>query len=846
MSYDQGMTKEPSTRNPLGSCVKKGIQFATPATAGAAGQPRSVPPLTAPTAGQSPVLLSDSSLTQLVNEAFRNYHSTLALSRSPLANSPLVMPTLLLDDASPTAEERGRGLRLVLQWAVSQLAPGLVRYGPGHFRPFDDPTWSDPRWWRYNILRHRYLEPLHPDDFVDGGRYTETLMALTGITSSDAFFDERNRAIQEVADRLRQQLIDGGANQTLHQLALAEVIRLLDGQASAAHLLGIAATFEAIFARAILLEMATAEQVDGTERALHYLITHRLLLSGDGGRSLWISPPLRAYLYQSQPTEQLQRRHRLAARYYAAQEAALLTARHWLYGARAEQAVELLFAAADNLIHELQVIELIQTLQLFQERDLTAATWRELQLLLSDLYYRSGQAEEALAACRRALKVAEAPAQQARIYRRMGKLYVTRNQLHALGYYQQAAERFANDDPEFAYLLKDRGWLFILQRNWTAAESDLQLALAITPPDNLELRADIVDALASLYLRQEQYAPALAHAQQALTLREELGALPRIASSFNNLGIIYRRLGEQWQAISAYEEALVTYRKLDNHEATAGALLNIGSAFYFLGHYPDAINNYLQSLAICQKLEHPHIEVTVHYNLAEAYAALTKHHEALEHWQRGYELSKQAGFADEVQAFEGLQAATPLLQGVAPTPAPVPAPLTVARAGAVAPVVGQEEQAILALAQSQGQVTAKLVVEQLHVSRATATRRLTALAEQGLLCLQGKGRGVYYELAPALPAPHGNLPKTPPPSEQYPQLLAQRVWLQQRFGITALAVKPLANPPQLLQVIVSYAQLPTLTDYLALKRVLSELLGDIVDLLPDSEVAEPAALPWLW
>lgn len=818
--------------------------FSAPTAPTAVGQLRGAQPLTPPLTGQPPALLSASSLTQLVNEAFRNYHSTLALSRSPLANSPLVMPTLLLDDASPTAEERGRGLRLVLQWAVSQLAPGPIRHGLGHFRPFDDPTWSDPRWWRYTILRHRYLEPLHPDDFVDGGRYTETLMALTGITSSDAFFDERNRAIQEVADRLRQQLIDGGANQALQQLALAEITHLLDGQTSAAQLLGIAATFEAIFARALLVEMAMAEQVDGTERALHYLITHRLLLSGDGGSSLWISPPLRAYLYQSQPAEHVQRRHRLAARYYAAQEATLLTARHWLYGARAEDAATLLFAAADNLIHELQVIELIQTLQLFPERELTAATWRELQLLLSDLYYRSGQAEEALAACRRALKVAEAPAQQARIYRRMGKLYVTRNQLHALGYYQQAAARFAADDPEFAYLLKDRGWLYILQRNWAAAESDLQLALTITLPSNLDLRADIVDALASLYLRQEQYATALTHAQQALTMREELGALPRIAASFNNLGIIYRRLGEQWQAISAYEEALVTYRKLGNHEATAGALLNIGSAFYFLGHYTDAIDNYLQSLAICQTLENPHVEVTVRYNLAEAYAALAQRAEALAHWQQGYELSKQAGFADEVQAFEGLQAATPLLQSATTHLSPLQ-PTAATTPMAAAPALNPEEKALLDLAQTQGQVTAKLVVEQLHVSRATATRRLTALAEQGLLSLQGKGRGVYYELASAPPAAAESTTQAAT-NEPCAVLVAQQAWLQQHFGVTALAAQPLTASPNVWQVIVRYGPTPTLTAYLALKRALTELLGGPVDLLPDSEVTDPAAWPWLW
>ena len=815
-------------------------------------------PTSAPQSSAPPlVLLSDSSFTQLVNEAFRNYQSTLALSRSPLANSPLVTPTLLLDEASPTAEERGRGLRLLLRWAVEQIAPAPVHYRLGEFRPFDDPSWSDPRWWRYNILRHRYLEPLHPDDFVEGGRFTETLMALTGITSSDSFFDERNRAIQAVADRLRQQLIDNAANQTLQQLALAEIERLLDGQESAAHLLGIAATFAEIFERPILLEMATAEQLAAHERTLHYLISHRLLLSGDGGRSLWISPPLRAYLYQRQSPDALRRRHRLAARYYAEREAPLVTAKHWLYAGLADRGAAILFAAADGLIHELQIVELCQTLQLFTERDLAPPQWREMQILLSDLYQRNGQAEEALAACRRALKATTTPTDQARIYRRMGKLYVTRNQLHALGYYQQAAAHFTHQDPEFAHLLKDRGWLYILQRNWGAAEADLVLARAITATDQLELCADIVDALASLYVRQERYDTALAHAQQALTMREQLGALPRIASSFNNLGLIYRRLGEQWQAINAHEEALVTYRKLGNQEATAGALLNIGSAFYLLGHYNDAVNHYLQSLEICQKLEHGHVEATVRYNLAEAYAALGQRAEAVEHWQRGYDLSKQAGFADEVNAFEQLRTATTLLQVV-------PINQTIAEPGLAYPTsvpaprvqtLSQEEKAILDLVKTHGQVTAKLVIDLLNVSRATATRRLTTLVEEGYLTLQGKGRGVYYELASiarteALVGPTSTGKEVQMAQadrrNDYDILRAQQRDLQQHFAVTALAIKSPATANVLLQIVVHYAQLPDLAGYLALKRQLNGLLDTPIDLLPDTEIETQCDLFWLW
>lgn len=796
-------------------------------------------------------LLSESSFTQLVNEAFRNYQSTLALSRSPLANSALVAPTLIVDDASPTAEERGRGLRLLLRWAVEQIAPEAVIHPIGTLRPFDDPTWSRPLWWRYNLLRHRYVEPLHPDEFIEGGRFTETLMALTGISSSDAFFDERSRAIREVAERLRQQLVDGAAHQVLQDMALGEIVRLLENQEEAAQLLGIAAIFEGIFPRALLLQIAATEQLRTVDQALSYLITHRLLLAGDGRQSLWLSPVLRRYIYQRQSSEARQRWHRLAARHYETQELPLETARHWQQAHVPERAVSILFVAAETLINELQVAELIQSLLQFQRRSLSDASWREVQILLSDLYYRAGQPEDALAACRQAQTVAETSIDQARIYRRMGKIYEGRNQLHSLTYYQEASERFDPTSPELADLLKDRGWLHILRRNWRAAEQDLSMALSIAPEDDDELQADIVDALASLYRRQKHFEIALQQARRALAIREGLGNLPRVASSFNNLGNIYRDMGEYWHAISAYEEALVTYQRLGNSESIAGALLNIGMAHQLLEENEKAAEQYEASLAICQQQSLPHIEATLHYNLTETYSALRQAQRAQEHWHQGYEVSQKAGFADEMQAFEQLYEELPLLHTATPAqpirpPEMVP-PLD--KTGTVAmAALPPEEQEIIILAQQYGRIAAKDLVEALHVSRATATRRLSALAEDGHLEQHGKGRGTYY----ALPDQQTSLPQNAgqgsavlstaqPLPEQQQQLAhwlaSEEEALQEHFAIEAITLTDTVATRPLPRLSVRFRKIPTLTEFWALRRHLERQWGQSVDLVPELPTA---------
>lgn len=786
---------------------------------------------------QSLAELSLAEFTQLVNTAFKNYQSTLALARSPLADSALVRPVLVLDDLSPTADERGQALRLLLQWAVNRLAPGPVAYPPGVYRPYDDPTWRDPHWWRYNILRHRYLEPLHPDEFVEGGRTTETLLALLGISSSDTFFDERNRAVREAAQRLQQQLRDGAANDELRQLALEEAYRPLQMQPEARALLEMAATFDDVFERALLLQMAAQEHLVAVERALDYLISQRFLQMSDGGRNLWLSPILQRYIYSRQPAGKLRSRHQIAASYALTDHNPLLAARHLQQAHQWTQAAQILLTTSEELINELPVDEICALLLRFKREHLLDAQWCQVHLLLTDLQRRAGRTEEAILACRRALKAASQPSEQAPIYWRLGKLYEKQNQLHALGYYQQARERFAATDPKLVDLLKDRAWLYLLRQEWQAAEADLQLALQLAPTSAQTIRADIYDALGHLYLEQKQFAPAIENARRALLLREEIGDLLQIAKSFGNLGNFYNRMGEVNAAIASHNEALALYEKLNNQELVAEALLNQGVVFHFAGRLEAAVTNYQKSLAISRQLGLRLVEATVLSNLAEALAQLGQMELARQFWQLGYRLSRQAGFDDLTLYFQELQSQIPALAHEAEPEAelrpglPLLAPLAVA------------DPATVELVQRTGQVTAKSFMTAANVSKATATRRLTRLVEQGVLQMYGKGRGVYYRLAAAMPlqasAPpiNGQIEPQAAASSDVAQL---RSLLEQaepqlagRFGLTALEVRrpsapPTTHPP--LDLWVRFEQLPDLPRFFALEAELGRLLGVRVDL----------------
>ncbi len=686
---------------------------------------------------QTLLTLSARELAQHVNEAFKNYTSLLALSLSPLAVSTLILPALVLDSRTPTPDERGRALRLVLRWAVERLAPAAPHYPLSATRPFDDPSWRDPLWWRYNLLRHRYLEPLSADELEDlnASSLTEALLALTGIPTPDTFFAERERAIQEVALFLREQLTQHCYDADLRLLAVTEALAPLKVQPTAQTLLELAATFRDIFPRALLLEIATQERVTGAGVTLEHLLLQRILQAGDGGLNLWLPPALREHLYANQDPARVQSRHRAIARYYQDHAQPLEAAWHWQCSQHEIAAAQLLLPLAPQLLLDTPdtLLELLERFTRLPP-DLECA----VQLLCCDLLRRAGQREAAVAAAQRALPCATVPLQQARCYYRLGKLHEDHNQRRALHYYQRANALFPPQDPERVNLLKDQGWLHIKRREWELAEVTLHTGLATLDPSMCQQQADLHDALASLYKYQAQYDQALHYAHLALATLEELGDLTRAADVWNNIGLIYERMGEWDDALAAYQDALNLYRKLNNQEAIATAILNQGVALYSAGRLPESLARYRESWLHFKELDLPRPLAKSCYNLAEVLADLGQAEESARYWQEGYSLSEAHALEDQLQFYQELREGLQQHLGVK-----IDLPVTPEHHESIR-THDWDAQKALDIAQQEGRVTARRLMEVTGISRATATRKLGQLLEGGYLIRHGEKRGVYY------------------------------------------------------------------------------------------------------
>ena len=162
-----------------------------------------------------------------------------------------------------------------------------------------------------------------------------------------------------------------------------------------------------------------------------------------------------------------------------------------------------------------------------------------------------------------------------------------------------------------------------------------------------------------------------------------------------------------------------------------------------------------------------------------------------------------------------------------------------------------EEEQILSLAGKLARLTPRILMAHSPVSKATATRRLAALAERALLTRWGKGRGTYYTLTAATEAGARSIERL------QPQFVALQPMLWSEFNVTAIGMQHEAEAPESptalpLRLLVEFERVPQLTTFFALESELTKRLRLEVDLRPietfslTDQVAIRAEALWFW
>jgi len=155
-----------------------------------------------------------------------------------------------------------------------------------------------------------------------------------------------------------------------------------------------------------------------------------------------------------------------------------------------------------------------------------------------------------------------------------------------------------------------------------------------------------------------------------------------------------------------------------------------------------------------------------------------------------------------------------------------------------------DDSAIIDLTQREQKITTRRLMEMADISRATATRRLTALVERGLLNAHGQGRGAYY----ALPAPTSSNESTPAWTTLHDNLHGEQDTLVTQYAMTGIGLLN-ATTSQPAKFVVCFDEPPDLATFFRLRQHLASLSHLDVDLLPDFTLS-PAQLQheveWIW
>lgn len=139
--------------------------------------------------------------------------------------------------------------------------------------------------------------------------------------------------------------------------------------------------------------------------------------------------------------------------------------------------------------------------------------------------------------------------------------------------------------------------------------------------------------IASVHKELGNYELAIANYEKALKkLNKNNSPKELIASCMNNMGILYRSVGNLIKAVSFGENALEIYLEIfgENNIQIAISYNNIGLAYQEKKEYPNAITNFEKAIKIFESINEPKSKLSCLNNLASIYKRQKNYFQAIE------------------------------------------------------------------------------------------------------------------------------------------------------------------------------------------------------------------------
>lgn len=215
----------------------------------------------------------------------------------------------------------------------------------------------------------------------------------------------------------------------------------------------------------------------------------------------------------------------------------------------------------------------------------------------------------------------------------MGRFHESRDTDRAFAYFEDSAEslRRASSEgglqprpevlAEYLSALIKVAWLCVLRNDPRSREVLDKAELLRTTPGLPEQTVAMLEQTWGEYWRRAgEPRRALGHKHRALNIYERLGDRQQVISTFSNLSILYTEAKDFTRAVEYGQRVAAMAGKMPvDPYLLASTHVNLGSALFWMEQYGAAIEHYQRGLDLSLQAGLSVIANRAHYNLAEAY-----------------------------------------------------------------------------------------------------------------------------------------------------------------------------------------------------------------------------------
>ena len=176
------------------------------------------------------------------------------------------------------------------------------------------------------------------------------------------------------------------------------------------------------------------------------------------------------------------------------------------------------------------------------------------------------------------------------------------------------------------------------------AETALELSIEI---DYIEGRANINQALGSIYWLRQNYRRAGEYYRESLRLWESTKDIGKIAQQTFNIGLCEYRSGMYGEALEYYLVALSYYKELSNRVEMFRCYNAISNAYFYVGDYVSNRQSAMEALELANTVRDTFNIARFSINVADASKRLNDSTQAIEYYDRAIEICKQSGNISE-------------------------------------------------------------------------------------------------------------------------------------------------------------------------------------------------------